>query len=621
MDAAGRAGILLLLLAALSSAREVHLPPGPLFRVEGTAVSLPCSVSEYEGPTRQHFEWFLYRPASPGIAIGVVSTRDPKFPYAVFGPRVQAGDVSVWRLRGDAVELRIGEVRLEDRGVYECYTPTTDSKYHGNYSAKVELRVIPDKLLLSAASPSLAKATFRSPAPPAPSPPQVPLSEGQELQLLCTAASETRQHTHLSVSFGLSAPEGPAAEPGGALREVIGVRRDFAVEAGGSFAERHRARELSVAKLGDRQYQMVLGGLRPEDAGTYHCTAGEWIQDPDGTWQQIAEKRVALAQVAVRPIAAQLAISAGPARVRLRSGEALELTCNASGVQTPALPQVAYAVAWEVSQGGAQEEGRLVAQLDADGGLALGESYSSRELRIESAQPGDVGAYRCLVRAFVRSPRGELRQVASGRSEALTVDIKSEDVSGDWDVSFFLLPPPPPPPPPPVLLEASAWLPSATIFRGDTAEVRCNVSVESTQAVHLALSWWVQLPQEDPEPYTALLASVSREGVADLGRRPSGGAVSVDKVGPLSHRLRIHGVQPSDEGKYHCAVTAWVRFPDGGWYNAGAVESNVVTVYPYALPLDTLFLPLVVGVSSALFTGITVLVAVTCCFMRRLRKR
>lgn len=129
--------------AALSTAREVHLPRGPLYRVAGTAVSIPCSVSEYEGPTLQHFEWFLYRPTTPDISIGMVSTKDPKFPYAIFGPRVQAGDVSVRRVRGDAVELHIKEIRLEDRGVYECYTPTTDSKYHGNYSAKVELKGIP----------------------------------------------------------------------------------------------------------------------------------------------------------------------------------------------------------------------------------------------------------------------------------------------------------------------------------------------------------------------------------------------------------------------------------------------------------------------------------------------
>ncbi|KAJ7307164.1 hypothetical protein JRQ81_009149 [Phrynocephalus forsythii] len=602
-----------LLSHGLSAGREVNLPSGPLYRVEGRPASIPCNVSEYEGPTLQHFEWFVYRPSAPDISIGVISTRDPKFPYAVFGPRVQAGEVSIHRVRGDAVELRIKHLRREDAGLYECYTPTTDSKYHGSYSGKVELRVIPDALSVSPSPPLLTSPPFWARgAGPASSPPQMTLWESQDLHLTCLVASETQQHTHLSVSFGLSAPEG-----GQALQEVIRARRDFTVEAGGRFAERLRAQELSLAKLGKRQYQMALGWLRPEDGGTYYCAAGEWIQDPDGSWQQITEKQVPLAQVSVQAIASQLAVSASPPRVAMASGEALELLCNASGVQHPPSPRAAYSIAWELSRGPG-EEGRLVAQLDVDGAVLLGESYSSHgvgnrhlslqkvaappgfyRLRIESAQPGDAGAYRCVVRAFVRSSSSELRQVALSQSEALTVDMKSDGV----------------------VLEARAWLPFPTIYRGDTAEVLCNISVEAAQPVRLALSWWAEMPQEDSEQRGTLVAAVSREGVADLGTRPSGGAVSVDKVGVLSHRLRLHGVQPSDEGQYHCAVTAWVPYPDGSWYKAGSVKSNMVTVYPYALPMDTLFLPLVAGISSALFVAITILVSVTCCFMKRLRKR
>lgn len=82
----------------------------------------------------------MYRPSAPDISIGVISTKDPKFSYALFAPRVQAGDVSVQRVRGDAVELHIKEIRLEDGGIYECYTPSTDSKYYGSYSSKVQLK-------------------------------------------------------------------------------------------------------------------------------------------------------------------------------------------------------------------------------------------------------------------------------------------------------------------------------------------------------------------------------------------------------------------------------------------------------------------------------------------------
>uniref|UniRef100_A0A803TU34 Ig-like domain-containing protein n=1 Tax=Anolis carolinensis TaxID=28377 RepID=A0A803TU34_ANOCA len=598
----------------VSDAREVHLPPGPLYRVEGTPLSIPCNVSEYEGPTVQQFEWFVYRPAAPDISIGIISTKDPKFPYAVFGARVQSGNVSIHRVRGDAVELRIKDLRMEDSGVYECYTPTTDSKYHGTYSAKVELRVMPNKLSVSAAaSPSVTKSPFQGRGAAASAPLPVTLLESQDLQLTCAAASETQQHTHLSVSFGFSATVDLRTQ-----QEVIGVRRDFAVVPGERFTERHRTRELSVDKVGDRQYRMALGWLRPQDAGVYHCTAGEWIQDPDGSWTQIAAKQVALAQVSVQTIANRLAVSASPPSVGISSGEALELLCNTSGIEAALLPHVTLSVSWHLGKGPA-EEGRLVAQLGVDGAVILGESYANRnvgnrhvslqklespagfyQLRIEAAQPGDVGTYQCVARAFVHSPTSPLREVASGRSEALTVDMKSEAV----------------------VLDATAWLLFPTIYRGDMADVRCNVSVDSIQPVSLALSWWVeQHEEEESEPRGTMLAAVSREGVADLGTRLSGGALSVDKVGPLSHRLRLHGVQPSDEGKYHCAVTAWVRYPDQSWYKAGSVKSNVVTVYPYALPMDTLFIPLLAGVSSAIFMGVTILVTVTCCFMKRLRKR
>lgn len=122
------------------SAREVLVPEGPLYRVAGTAVSIACNVSGYEGPAQQDFEWFLYRPEAPEAALGIVSTRDARFSYAIFGPRVTAGEVQVQRLQGDAVVLKIARLQAQDAGVYECYTPSTDTRYLGSYSGKVELR-------------------------------------------------------------------------------------------------------------------------------------------------------------------------------------------------------------------------------------------------------------------------------------------------------------------------------------------------------------------------------------------------------------------------------------------------------------------------------------------------
>ncbi|XP_038304628.1 immunoglobulin superfamily member 8 isoform X1 [Canis lupus familiaris] len=590
------------------SAREVLVPEGPLYRVAGTAISISCNVSGYEGPSQQDFEWFLYRPEAPEAALGIVSTRDTHFSYAVFGPRVAAGEVQVQRLQGDAVLLKIARLQAQDAGIYECYTPSTDARYLGSYSGKVELRVLPDALQVSAASPPGPRGR-QAPA----SPPRLTVHEGQELALGCLARTSTQQHTHLAVSFGRAVPEAPVGRA--TLQEVVGLRPDLAVEAGAPYAKRLAAGELRLAKEGAERYRMVVGGAQAEDAGTYHCTAAEWIQDPDGSWAQIAEKRAVLAHVDVQTLSSQLAVAVGPGERRIGPGEPLELLCNVSGALRPAGRHAAYSVGWEMAPAGAPGPGRLVAQLDTEGVGSLGPGYEGRHiamekvasrtyrLRLEAARPGDAGTYRCLAKAYVRGSGARLREAASARSRPLPVHVREEGV----------------------VLEAVAWLAGGTVYRGETASLLCNISVRGgPPGLRLAASWWVERPGDgelSPGP-AQLVGGVAQDGVAELGVRPGGGPVSVELVGPRSHRLRrLHGLGPEDGGVYHCAPSAWVQHADRSWYQAGSARSGPVTVYPYTHALDTLFVPLLVGAGVALVTGATVLGTITCCFMKRLRKR
>lgn len=120
--------------------RDVTLPPGPLYRVEGFPLSLLCTVSDYAGPRTQDFEWFLYRDDSHGLAMQVVSTRNTNFPYAPYLDRVKNGEVRIERDSGDKVRLVIQKLRLEDEGKYECYTPSTDIVWSGMYKADVTVK-------------------------------------------------------------------------------------------------------------------------------------------------------------------------------------------------------------------------------------------------------------------------------------------------------------------------------------------------------------------------------------------------------------------------------------------------------------------------------------------------
>lgn len=135
-----------------------------------------------------------------------------------------------------------------------------------------------------------------------------------------------------------------------------------------------------------------------------------------------------------------------------------------------------------------------------------------------------------------------------------------------------------------MVLEAVAWLAGGTVYRGETASLLCNISVRGgPPGLRLAASWWVERPGDgelSPGP-AQLVGGVAQDGVAELGVRPGGGPVSVELVGPRSHRLRLHGLGPEDGGVYHCAPSAWVQHADRSWYQAGSARSGPVTVYPY----------------------------------------
>jgi immunoglobulin superfamily protein 2/3 len=81
----------------------------------------------------------VYLPTAPGREVQIVSTRDAGFSYTVYAQRVRSRDIYVERVQGNSVLFHISKLQMKDAGEYECHTPNTDSKYHGSYSARVNL--------------------------------------------------------------------------------------------------------------------------------------------------------------------------------------------------------------------------------------------------------------------------------------------------------------------------------------------------------------------------------------------------------------------------------------------------------------------------------------------------
>uniref|UniRef100_A0A8C1W4L8 Immunoglobulin superfamily, member 8 n=1 Tax=Cyprinus carpio TaxID=7962 RepID=A0A8C1W4L8_CYPCA len=486
--------------------REVTLPAGPLYRVAGFSLSLPCAVSGYEGPRTQDFEWYLYREDAGGQQIGVVSTRDTGFPYAPFQSRVQAGEVRVERDSGDKARLIIQRLRPDDQGRYECYTPSTDTRFLGNYSSSVVVKVIPDTLLITHSRILSGQ----------------PIIEGTELQLTCAASVQSDQHTHVSVTFGVRGSKG-AESLGHNLREIISIDRELRVTPGRSatYRRRYGDGEISVEKRrgdgGRDQYVMKMSALAPEDSGSYFCEAAQWIRDPDGTWERLAQRTMELGNLTVQPLA-----------------ETLSVRSNLLGL----FPVV----------------------------------YAGR-----------------------RTPAPESPATITQRSEWVTVSLKTEEVRVSASIDLSRRP---------------------LLKRGSTVTLLCNVSVQTSGASRVEVQW-LQQPALSEHSGRLLLATLSYNGLTHI--YSNGSDVSVDRVSAGVFRLRIFSAAEEDQGLYQCRAQVWAQDPRGGWYSSGATaESVTVHLYLYARVTDLLLVPLVIGVSSALFVGVLIISTVTCCFMSRL---
>lgn len=119
--------------------RLVAIQEGPLYRTEGSHITIWCNVSGFQGPSEQNFQWSIYMPTAPEREVQIVSTMDSSFPYAIYTQRVHSGKIYVERVRGNLALLHITDLQARDAGVYECHTPSTDERYFGSYSAKMNL--------------------------------------------------------------------------------------------------------------------------------------------------------------------------------------------------------------------------------------------------------------------------------------------------------------------------------------------------------------------------------------------------------------------------------------------------------------------------------------------------
>ncbi|KAM5127454.1 immunoglobulin superfamily member 3-like, partial [Mantella aurantiaca] len=383
--------------------RVVTVQRGPLYRTVGSHVSIWCHVGGFQGPPEQNFQYSIYLPSAPDREVQILSTGDPNFSYAIYSARVSGGDIYVERASGDRTLLNIRQLQERDAGEYECHTPNTDPTYHGSYSAKMNLSVIPDTLVVSSTPQTIQKV------------------EGGSLQLSCDVSRASAQHTHLSVSW--------YRKSGEQLEEVLSLTRDFSLQAGSSYAQRFSLGDVRLDKVGDSAFRLSLFNLQTTDQGEFYCQGTEWIQDPDATWFAMTSKRSQGSEVTVQPTNRELNVRLDTDRRTYSAGETAELRCI---IEAQNAADRMFAVSWvfnsslmgSVSPGGVPTLTGEYSQRESRGELRVSkESDNTFLLKVFRLRPEDSGKYNCRVMERERSASGEMtdRDIKRPKNIPITV--------------------------------------------------------------------------------------------------------------------------------------------------------------------------------------------------------
>ncbi|XP_008051026.1 immunoglobulin superfamily member 2 [Carlito syrichta] len=497
--------------------REVTVPRGPLFRAEGYPVSIGCNVTGYKGPSEQHFRWSVYLLTAPTREVQVVSTNDATFSYAIYQQRVRSGDVSVERIQGHSVLLHITKLQMKDAGEYECHTPNTDGKYHGSYSAKTRLTVIPDTLSATMSPQTLSK------------------EEGEPLELTCEASKVTAQHTHLSVTWYVIQDGG-----GSPATEILSLSKDFMLVPGPLYTERFAAGDVRLGKLGATTFRLSIERLRPSDQGRLFCEAMEWIQDPDETWVSITKKQTDQTTLRIQPAVKDFQVNI-TADSSFAEGKPLELLCLVVGAgHDPQLQGIWFFNEIEM------------AHIDAGGVLDLKNSYKDRasqgqlrvsklgpkafSLKIFSAASEDEGAYKCEVAEVTRTRMGSWQLLQRKQSPESHVYLRKPAARS---------------------VVVSTKNKQQAVWEGEALALLCKAGGAESP---LAVSWW-HLPQDRTQP--EFVAGMGQDGVVQLGASSGGpshhGNTRLEKVDWATFQLEITSTTVTDSGMYECRVSEGTR--------------------------------------------------------------
>ncbi|KAM4731058.1 immunoglobulin superfamily member 2-like [Anableps anableps] len=108
---------------------------------------------------------------------------------------------------------------------------------------------------------------------------------------------------------------------------------------------------------------------------------------------------------------------------------------------------------------------------------------------------------------------------------------------------------------------------SLSYNEGEALTLTCQASTNTIQHVHLSFAWYLRKDgAQDAKPIISLDRDFTLAPGQGFEHRYSEEAISLDKLGETTYRLKMTELELSDQGQIYCQAQEWIQDPDRSWY-------------------------------------------------------
>ncbi|XP_044073443.1 immunoglobulin superfamily member 3-like isoform X2 [Siniperca chuatsi] len=484
---------------------------------EGDALALTCQASSN---TVQHthlsLAWYLHKDGEDNAQPIISLDRDfTLMPGQGFEGRYQAGLIRLDKIGEATYRLKIAQLELSDQGRIYCQAQEWSQDPDRSWYAIAQKNA--EEIILNVKArevvPDTSSLVVRISAQP------TTLQEGQKLSISCDINTENLEERFFSVAWLRGSVEMARIGPTGIL------------SAGPKYSVRAEEGELRAARIGKRDYSLILQPVRTEDQGEYICRA--WPQDrgQDGGFTQGAAQDSSPQLVSISATESGLSVEMQNT-LSVNEGDKLKLTCKVLGVQGQ------LSVTWQhrsaftstaiftnvisLSQEGVMEKlGEFLSRKVK----AMRPATDTFTLELDEVTPSDSGVYQCTVSEW------KINSKTNSQSQTTTVTVALID-------SF-------------VNLKLISRNNIVTV--GENVELMCRVRGPH---VPITLTWSLQRYASTLDNILTLYSDGAISWSGDQHRYQ----LKVEnRQNEVVHYLLINGASHSEAGSYQCSVSVFLE--------------------------------------------------------------